>query len=132
MGKMRTIIVVGAIIEKDGRILLARRAAAESMAGKWEFPGGKLEAKETEKDALKREIKEEMKADIEVGGFYAESSWTAGHHVINLKCYKAKFLSAGIELINHDSIAWVDPKELPKYDMTPADKKIAKKLADWK
>jgi len=123
-----TITVLGAIIEKEGKILLARRHTGSSMAGKWEFPGGKLEAGETEKECLKREIKEELNADIEVVDFYAESKWDRGDKIIDLKCYKSRLLTDKLQLIVHDLIVWVTPEELLKYDMPPADMEIAKKM----
>ena len=128
MKKKQTIIVIGAIIEKDGKILLARRHTGQSMAGLWEFPGGKLGAKETEKECLKREVNEELKADIEVLDFFAESHWDRGDKIVTLKCYKAKLLSDNVELNSHDIIAWVASDELLKYHMPPADDEIAKKM----
>jgi len=126
--KVKTIIVLGAIIEKEGKILIARRMIGQSMAGKWEFPGGKLEPGETEKECLKREIHEEMKVDIEVLDFFAESKYGMGKTEINLKCYKAKLVSEDIKLFNHDVIVWVTLDELLNYNMPPADVVIAKKL----
>lgn len=126
--KVKTIIVLGAIIEKEGKILIARRMIGQSMAGKWEFPGGKLEPGETEKECLKREIQEEMKVDIEVLDFFAESKYGMGKTEINLKCYKAKLVSEDMKLFNHDVIVWVTPDELLNYNMPPADVVIAKKL----
>jgi mutator protein MutT len=126
---MKTIVVLGAVIEKDGMILLARRGPGRSMAGKWEFPGGKLEAGETEKECLRREILEELRVETEVGDFLAESSWDAGDKVINLKCYSSRLLFDNIRLTDHDAVVWVKPDELLLYNMTPADTAVAKKLA---
>jgi mutator protein MutT len=128
MKKKQAIIVLGAIIEKEGKILLARRHTGQSMAGLWEFPGGKLGAGETEKQCLKREVNEELKADIEVLDFFAESQWDRGDKIVALKCYKAKLLSDNVELNSHDIIAWVASDELMKYQMPPADEEIAKKM----
>jgi 8-oxo-dGTP diphosphatase len=125
---MKTIIVLGAIIEKDGKILLARRKAGRGMAGKWEFPGGKLEPGETEQECLKREIMEEMKTVIETGEFFAETVYGMGKREINLKCYKAKLLTEKMKLTDHDAIVWVTPDEVMDYDLSPADAAIAKKL----
>jgi len=126
---MKIIKVLGAIIEKDDTILLARKAQGQSVAGKWEFPGGKLETGESEQECLKREIQEEMKVDVEIKEFFAENLHEYKDKQINLKCYKCHLLSDKIILSDHDSIAWVKPKELLSYDLAPADIPIARKLA---
>ncbi len=125
---MKTIIVLGAIVEKDGKVLLAKRKKGISMAGKWEFPGGKLEDGETEKECLKREIKEELGVDAEVGNFFAENNWPGKDKIINLKCYKTSLITERMTLTDHDEIAWVKPGELLSYDLAPADVSVAWKL----
>jgi len=67
--------VVAAIIANDGRVLIARRDANQNLAGKWEFPGGKLEPGETPKQCLEREIKEELGIVIAVDGFLGKTQW---------------------------------------------------------
>ena len=65
--------VAAAILEKDGKILIARRRADDRQAGKWEFPGGTVEADETPPDCLKREMQEEFGITVAVGRFFGES-----------------------------------------------------------
>ncbi|MDA0649325.1 MAG: NUDIX domain-containing protein, partial [archaeon] len=64
---MRVISVVGAVIHRDGRILAAQRKIGSKLGGMWEFPGGKIEPNESPKEALRREIQEELEAEIEIG-----------------------------------------------------------------
>ncbi|HRU38924.1 MAG TPA: (deoxy)nucleoside triphosphate pyrophosphohydrolase [Candidatus Goldiibacteriota bacterium] len=126
---MNAVIVLGAIIEKDGKVLLARRKSG-SMAGKWEFPGGKLERGETEEQCLVREIREELGVDIETAGFFGESFFESSGRAMILKCHKARLLSGKITLKDHDKAEWVAPEELLSYELAPADVNIAEKLKD--
>ena len=68
--------VTAAIITNDDKILIAQRGKDENLAGKWEFPGGKIEKGETPQQCLKREIQEELELNIEVGEFFGESIYT--------------------------------------------------------
>ena len=72
--------VTAAVIEKDGKILIARRKRDDSQAGKWEFPGGKLEAGETPEACLKRELREELGIETEVGAFFCSSRFVYPQH----------------------------------------------------
>lgn len=125
---MKQINVMGAIFERDGKVLLARRGMGRAMAGMWEFPGGKIMDGETEQECLKREIMEEMGVGIEVGPFFAESSHATGTQDIRLRCYKAKLLSDDMKLADHDLVLWAEPKDLLSYRLAPADVAIAKEL----
>jgi 8-oxo-dGTP diphosphatase len=125
---MKRIIVLGAIIEKDGKILLARSKTGQGMAGKWEFPGGRPEPAEPEKDWLKKKIFEDMKAEIEVLDFFAETIYGMGKRELNLRCYMAKLLSDKINPPGRDSFVWAIPDKILDYGLSPADVKIANKL----
>jgi 8-oxo-dGTP diphosphatase len=122
------ISVTAAVIEKDGKVLIARRKRP-FMGYSWEFPGGKLEDNETLEECLKREIREELAIEIEVGPLVSLNK-----HVLNcqsaiiLYAYRARFLSGNIELIDHNEIKWVLPEDLIKYDFPDPDRLIAKKI----
>ena len=116
--------VTAAIIEKDGRILIARRKHAY-MGYHWEFPGGKLEDNETLEECLKREIWEELGITIGVGRLISSRK-----HVINcqaaiiLYAYHAEYVSGDITLTDHDEIAWVQARRPPPIQLPrprPAD-----------
>jgi 8-oxo-dGTP diphosphatase len=122
------ISVTAAVIEKDRKVLIARRKRP-FMGYFWEFPGGKLEDNETLHECLKREIREELAIEIEVGPLVSLNK-----HVLNcqsaiaLYAYRARFISGNIELNDHEEIKWVLPEDLTKYDFPDPDRLIAKKV----
>jgi 8-oxo-dGTP diphosphatase len=120
--------VTAAVIEKDGKVLIARRKRP-FMGYSWEFPGGKLEDNETLEECLKREIREELAIEIEVGPLVSLNK-----HVLNcqsaiaLYAYRARYISGNIELNDHEEIKWVLPEDLIKYDFPDPDRLIAKEV----
>ena len=113
--------VVAAIIHKDDKILIARRKRGAHLEFKWEYPGGKVEENEDEKDALKRELLEEFEISSEVNKYITESFHEYDKNKINLRAYSVKHLSGDFKLIDHDRIEWITIEELTKYDFAPAD-----------
>lgn len=120
--------VTAAIIINDGKILIAQRAEDQKLAGKWEFPGGKVESGETPEECLKREIKEELGIKIEVDKFFAESIYQYNIGTIKLLAYKARWIDGEYKLTAHTQIKWVKPYELENYDFAPADIPFIEKL----
>lgn len=123
MSEDRTIIdVVCAIIRnEEGKIFIARRAAHKIMAGKWEFPGGKIEAGEKPHEALKREMEEEFGVTIEVGEYFGENIHDYPTFSIRLIAYECKQLYGEFGLNDHDQIDWVTIDELKQVDLAEAD-----------
>ncbi len=113
--------VTAAIIEKDGKILIAQRKRGDALAGKWEFPGGKLEPGETPEQCLRRELMEELGIDSKIGRFVCSSKFEYKHLPIELLAYMAVHLSGEFKLNDHDRIEWVIPGDLKKYDFASAD-----------
>lgn len=120
--------VAAAIIIKDNQVLIAQRAPSENLAGKWEFPGGKIEPEETLQECLKREIREELEVEIEVSNFFGESIYTYYSGTIKLMAFWCKWISGDFTLKVHSQIAWVNHRELDLYDFAPADISLVKKL----
>lgn len=120
--------VIAAIIVKDHQILIAQRAPGENLAGKWEFPGGKIEQGETPQECLKREIKEELDIVVEVLDFFAESIYVYDSGTIKLMAYWCKCISGDFTLKVHSHIVWVNRHELALYDFAPADIPLVVKL----
>ena len=120
--------VTAAVIERGGKVLIARRKSP-FMGHSWEFPGGKLEDNETLEECLKREIHEELGIDIAVGGLISSRK-----HVLNcqsaimLYAYHARYLSGDIVLNDHDEIAWVAPEDIQKYSFPDPDWQIVKDI----
>ena len=113
--------VVAAIIHKDDKILIARRKQGTHLEFKWEYPGGKFEENEDEKDALKRELLEEFEISSEINKYITESFHEYDKNKINLRAYSVKHLSGDFKLNDHDRIEWIKIEELTKYDFAPAD-----------
>ncbi len=121
--------VVGAAILAGGRVLLTRRGPALDMAGKWEFPGGKVEPDEAPAAALAREVAEELGLAIEVGDFLGRGSALVAGRRIVLDVYAAASAGGEPRLAEHDAAAWVGPGELDRLDWPEADLPILAALA---
>lgn len=113
--------VTAAVIEKDGKILIAQRKIGDTLAGKWEFPGGKLELGETPEGCLRRELREEFGVETEIGEFICSSKFEYKHLPIELLVYRVRHLSGEYKLNDHDRIAWVTAADLANYDFSSAD-----------
>ncbi len=123
-------IVAAAVIIKDNRVLITRRALSESFAGKWEFPGGKLEGTETPEECLRREINEELGIDTKVKTFFLENIYHYTNSSIRLLAYITDIVNGEISLKVHDKYEWVRPSQLLNYQLLSADIPIAKKLME--
>ena len=121
--------VTAAVIEKDGKILIAQRRKGSTLGGRWEFPGGKIEPCETAEACLKRELKEEFDIEAEIGNFIMASQFRYCLMPIELLAYRVKHICGEFKVNEHDQIRWVSPSELSSYDFMPADKPIVKILA---
>ena len=116
----RVIRVVGAAIVQDGRCLAVRRGPRMSLPGKWEFPGGKVEAGETPEAALGREITEELGLTIEVGEHLGQGRAGAPTE-IQLDVFRARRTSGELELREHSDHRWLDADQLGDLDWAEAD-----------
>ncbi|MEW5803641.1 MAG: 8-oxo-dGTP diphosphatase MutT [bacterium] len=121
-------VVTAAVIEKEGKILVAKRRRGDHLENKWEFPGGKLEQGETPEQCLRRELLEEFGIETRIGEFICSSQCVYSHISIELLAYRAEHLSGAITLYEHEEIRWVWPEELEAYDFANADIPIVKKL----
>lgn len=124
------ITVTAAIIEKEGHIFAARRKPGIHLAGYWEFPGGKLEPGETEKQCLARELQEEFGVECEVGEFMEESVYDYGSKIILLRGYRVHHLRGAYQCRDHDKIGWLTVEELPYLKWAPADIPLVQKLLE--
>jgi len=120
MRKMKTIKVVAAIIRDGDSIFATQRGYGEFKDG-WEFPGGKIETGETPEQALKREIKEELDTDIEVGELIdvVEHDYPTFH--ITMHCFWCTIKKGSLTLKEHEAPKWVTVNELDTVDWLPAD-----------
>jgi 8-oxo-dGTP diphosphatase len=129
MGEVKK--VTAAVIERDGRILIARRRRGSHLEGKWEFPGGKVEEGETPEQCLRRELREEFGVEAEVGEFICASPYDYGHISIELLAYRVTRVEGDFYLNSHAEIRWVGREELPAYDFADADRPIVAHLLEY-
>ncbi|HTZ41268.1 MAG TPA: alpha/beta fold hydrolase, partial [Syntrophales bacterium] len=109
-------------------VLIARRKRGHRLAGKWEFPGGKLEEGETPEECLRREMMEEFGVDVTVGEFVGRSHHIYPHGAIDLLAYRVTYLNGIYQLHDHEEIRWVYPADLADHDFSEADIPIARLL----
>lgn len=119
--------VVASLIQKDNKVLIARRSTGDpNVLGKWEFPGGKVELNEDEKHAIEREIKEEFELEIKAKDYIANNICEYPKKTVDLRLYSCDYITGEFHLHDHSEYAWVDKNELLKYDLAPADIPLAK------
>jgi len=126
-------VVAVALIDADGRVLLARRPSHKELGGLWEFPGGKLKDGETPEAALIRELKEELGIDVPLRCLapltFASFSYETFHLLMPL--YICRKWEGEPEPVEGQKLAWVRPQNLRNYPMPPADEPLIPILQDW-
>ena len=113
--------VVGAVVWNSGRILAAQRKEGTKLGGLWEFPGGKIEAGESAKAALVREIEEELEATVDVGEMICEVDHEYDFATVRLTTFHCNLVSGDLVLNDHDDVRWLFPSELRTVEWAPAD-----------
>ena len=126
---MKIIEVVGAIIIDGDRIFTTQRGYGNFKGG-WEFPGGKVEQGETDEEALRREIKEELDVNIKVGEFFYKVDYQYPDFKLLMNCYLCYIVEGVPKLLEHSNAKWLLKEELDTVDWLPADIEVVKKLAD--
>ena len=127
---MKTIEVVAAITIKDGKVFATQRGYGE-FQGWWEFPGGKMEAGESPREALKREIREELDAEIEVGELLETVEWDYPNFHLTMHCFVCRLLSESLHLNEHAAATWLTYETLRSVMWLPADEILLDKIADY-
>ena len=126
---MKTIHVVAAIIRNGDKILATQRGYGEHKGG-WEFPGGKIEEGETPQEALVREIREELEADIIVGNHLVTVEHDYPDFHLSMQCYWAELKEGThLKLLEHEAAKWLSIDELDTVAWLPADVDVVKKLS---
>ena len=124
---MKTIEVVAAVIRKDDKIFATQRGYGE-WKDWWEFPGGKMEPGETQEEALKREIREELSTDISVDEFLCTVEYDYPKFHLVMHCYMCSLLTDSLHLNEHEAAKWLGREELPSVKWLPADVEIIERL----
>ena len=126
------LVVAVALIDNDGRVLIARRPAGKAMAGLWEFPGGKVHPGETPEDALIRELKEELGIDVAEACLapftFASHTYEAFHLLMPL--YVCRRWSGPVQPLLGQALTWKRPVEMADMPMPPADVPLVAMLRD--
>jgi 8-oxo-dGTP diphosphatase len=121
-------LVTAAVIEEEGKVLIARRKTGDRFGGCWEFPGGKIEPGELPEEALKREIREELDIEVRVGDLLCSFPFRIRDINMELMAFRTTRMAGAIACREHDEIRWVDPADLPSFEMTEPDRRVVSAL----
>ena len=124
---MIRIEVVAAVIRKGDRIFATQRGYGD-WKDWWEFPGGKMEPGEAPEEALVREIREELNAEINVGDLIETVEWDYPAFHLTLHCYWCSLLTDAIHLNEHESARWLDAASLSSVRWLPADESLVERI----
>ncbi len=118
---MKTLDVVAAIIERDGKILLAQRPQHADQSGMWEFAGGKVEPGESQPKALVRELREELGIEAVVECYIASHQREVSGRLIHLHAWHVPSYQGELKVYEHQDIVWCSTEEALRYPLAPAD-----------
>lgn len=124
---MKTINVVAAVIFKDDKVFATQRGYGEFKDG-WEFPGGKVESGESPEDALRREIREELEVDVNVGDLIETIEYDYPAFHLSMKCFACTIAGRSPHLLEHEAAKWLTSKQLGSVDWLPADVTLIPKI----
>ena len=127
---MRTIEVVAAIIIRGGSVFATQRGYGD-WKGWWEFPGGKIEPGESPQEALVREIREELDAEISVGELLETVEWDYPDFHLTMHCFICSLLSESLHLNEHEAATWLNLENLRSVNWLPADEILLDKIAEY-
>ena len=113
--------VTAAIIIENHKVFIAKRKPPGRMPGMWEFPGGKIEDGEIPKQCLKRELREELEIDVVIGDHIGTNLHKYDLYTVELMAYRATIIAGEIKLNDHAAMAWVEAKDMSRYEFAPAD-----------
>jgi 8-oxo-dGTP diphosphatase len=133
MPQLKLVLVAAcALIDPDGRVLIAQRPPGKSMAGLWEFPGGKVEEGESPEAALIRELREELGIDVQAACLapFTFASHTYPNFHLLMPVYVCRRWDGIPQAIEAQAIKWVRPRDLPEFPMPPADAPLTAMLRD--
>lgn len=127
---MRTARVVAAVIRRGGRILISRRREGGERGGQWEFPGGKVEPGEGEPEALRREVREELGCEVEVGRLLVRHRHRYPDLEVELAFYACELPPGSDPLpLGCAALEWAEARSLPAFDFCEADRPVLGEIA---
>lgn len=122
--------VVTGLLRKNGKVLVGQRPVGHSLAGQWEFPGGKIERNESPEQALVRELNEELGIEADIGQLKMASTHTFGDTGIMILFYEVLFWKGEPRMKHHMELRWVEPHELKGLSIPDANRKILDRIID--
>jgi 8-oxo-dGTP diphosphatase len=125
---MKTIRVVAALVERDGRYLITQRRETAVLPMLWDFPGGRVETGETDEAALAREVAERLGASVDVGQLISFVNHPYEKYAVDLYLYECRLLSEHLDCRAVKDYAWVTSEEMESYSFTPVDEASMSKL----
>ena len=123
------LLVVAALVWRDGKLLVSRRRLDQAMPNLWEFPGGKIEAGEPPQVALAREVREELGCEVQVGQIADVVFHDYPAFDLYMRVYDCRIVAGEPAPVGVAEMAWIEPERLPSLDLLPADFPLARRLA---
>jgi len=120
--------VAAALLFRDGRVLLTKRRPDGHLGGLWEFPGGKREPGESFAECLRRELREELGIEAEVGEVVARATHCYPDRTVNIEFFRCRLLAGEPRPLGCQDLAWAGPGELARYRFPAADAQVVAKL----
>jgi len=120
--------VAAGLIFHEGKLLITQRRPHDHLGGLWEFPGGKREPTETFQQCLRRELKEELGIDVEVGELFDQITHSYPERTVHLKFYRCRWIACEPQAIACAAVAWARPGELAQYVFPAADARLLIRL----
>jgi 8-oxo-dGTP diphosphatase len=127
---MKITEVVAALIWDENRFMICRRPAHKARGLLWEFVGGKVEAGETKEQALVRECREELAVTLSVGEVFMDVVHEYPDLLVHLTLFHASIAEGVPQMLEHNDIKWITPREIPDYEFCPADEEILKRIIE--
>lgn len=116
------------MVEREGRYLITQRRPTAVLPLLWEFPGGRVEPGESDRDALRRELRERLDTEIEVGQLISYVSHPYEHYCVELYLYECRLVGGHLRAVAVNDLRWVRSDEFDSYEFTPADEASMSKL----
>lgn len=127
-GGKKTLTVVAALIRRNGAFLICRRPEGKALSGLWEFPGGKVEQGETEEEALRREIREELDCLVAPEKLFCRARHEYPDFFVELSFYLCRLDKGEPRLLEHADAKWIRPMDVKNYAFCPADEGVLQKI----
>ncbi len=122
--KRRAFRVAAGLIFHNGRYLITKRKATAHLGGLWEFPGGKLEPRESPEACLRRELREELGIEITTPKLYQVVAHAYADHTVELHFFRCTIASGEAKSLDCDGLRWASPRELTMLEFPPADRSL--------